>query len=610
MKNDSIQFEEHKKQIHKNFEINNLEESEIVLKKMLLLAKKTKKSTFYIYSYFYMGLVYKTKNNYTEAKNFYRKAMHIADSTKQYKLYADVAYGLGRILRNEGQLDIATKITYTALEKLAPINEGNNDEAIKLNFGLAEIEFSLKNYKKAIKIYENYLYKTPKKEHYLHGALGLLYDYEKEYDKAIYHHLESIKKYEKNPDLINNTATIYSNLGQSYLKSNQFSLAESSFLKAKQIIEKYDIKLGLGSLYYDLSRIENHKNNNSKEKELLKKAIVFAKNNVTTLKEAHFNLAVLYAKNNNILKKQIHLEHYNKINDSLFNLSRTKTIDELSTKYKVSKKELEIKRLEDLNNAEKKAHILYISFSSLLLLLLVALILLFRQRNITLKKLYKNKIKLKNEAVKNALIVLKNDTAKTEIKIINNERKRIARDLHESIAGNLAAIKFKLIESNTHKNLDTIIDNIDETYQSIRTISHNLKPSKFLTNSFSYLINQLCLPIKKDVEINVSFYPEKEINNIKELIQIESYKIIQEGLNNCIKHAEATLIEVSLTLHDDNHLNIIIEDNGVGFIKQKHPSGIGLLNIKERIEELNGNFLIDSKINSHTILNISIPNAI
>ncbi|MNL42064.1 Oxygen sensor histidine kinase NreB [compost metagenome] len=93
---------------------------------------------------------------------------------------------------------------------------------------------------------------------------------------------------------------------------------------------------------------------------------------------------------------------------------------------------------------------------------------------------------------------------------------------------------------------------------------------------------------------------------MNELVQIETFKIVQELLTNTIKHAKASKAELQLNLIE-NCLNILFEDNGIGFDTENYTRGIGFINLEARVKKLNGTFFLDSKLERGTIANIEIP---
>lgn len=148
---------------------------------------------------------------------------------------------------------------------------------------------------------------------------------------------------------------------------------------------------------------------------------------------------------------------------------------------------------------------------------------------------------------------------------------------------------------------------MDETYQQVRNLSHTLIPKKFSQNKFCEVLESYLNNISAASNLKILFltYPKKEINEMNENIQIETFKIIQELLTNTIKHAKATQIEIQLNLIE-NDLNLLFEDNGIGFNTSNYSKGIGFINLEARIQKLNGIFLIDSKPKRGTIINIEV----
>ena len=109
-----------------------------------------------------------------------------------------------------------------------------------------------------------------------------------------------------------------------------------------------------------------------------------------------------------------------------------------------------------------------------------------------------------------------------------------------------------------------------------------------------------------NLKISCNAYPKDRINDIEENIKVEIFKILQELITNTIKHAKATEVDIQFNLLE-NSINLLFEDNGLGFDSGKTSEGIGLNNIKSRIKKINGDFNIDSHMKRGTIINIEIP---
>lgn len=186
-----------------------------------------------------------------------------------------------------------------------------------------------------------------------------------------------------------------------------------------------------------------------------------------------------------------------------------------------------------------------------------------------------------------------------------NERKRIAEDLHDELGSNLAAIKLSVQKLPVEKNIYTpIVKMLDEASSDVRNISHNLMPPEFsktkLNELLTYYYNQLSN--EGDIKFNFHCLNYREQFNKNDELMI--YRIIMEITNNIIKHSGATESTIQL-LYNKTYLEIIAEDNGKGF-SAKENDGIGLISIRSRIEYLGGNIIIDSG-NSGTTTIIYIP---
>ncbi len=184
-----------------------------------------------------------------------------------------------------------------------------------------------------------------------------------------------------------------------------------------------------------------------------------------------------------------------------------------------------------------------------------------------------------------------------------NERKRIARELHDSIGQSLAAIKFVLekkisqLNSTAHYpgiKLEDIVPMIQNTMEEIRRISMDLWPSILDDLGLLSGINYFCRHFS---EIYSTIKIVKELSVAEEAIpsplKIVIYRILQEALNNIAKYSQADEVLISLQ-KKNSHLELTITDNGIGFDHQSFSKGMGLISMKERVELSGGNFTFTS----------------
>ncbi len=203
------------------------------------------------------------------------------------------------------------------------------------------------------------------------------------------------------------------------------------------------------------------------------------------------------------------------------------------------------------------------------------------------------------------------------IKGQEKERQIISEELHDDLGSNFATLKLhienllhnkKLEEKGKKEILEKSCALLDDAYQKVRDISHvksmGMVAQKGLVLALEKLGEQISS--KGNVEVHVDVFGFEKItgNPLKILL----YNTIQELLTNAIKHAKASQINIQITQHE-NELNVLVEDNGRGFAYSGKTleNGMGLYNIKNKIEHLKGTFIVDSILGHGTTININIP---
>lgn len=194
------------------------------------------------------------------------------------------------------------------------------------------------------------------------------------------------------------------------------------------------------------------------------------------------------------------------------------------------------------------------------------------------------------------------------------ERLRLSREIHDGIGQSLIALKLKLEsllyldEKEIKESIVTLTDQFDTTVDEVRRISNNLMPSVLQVFGIAVALKNLCtdtgIQTGLDFDYGVSGDPEKINPKIKTYL----YRIAQEAVNNTIRHAEATRIEMKLSV-DDELVSFTIKDNGKGFLKVKNSGekGNGLHNMRERVSLLHGTLIVKSIPGKGTSINIKIP---
>jgi len=201
---------------------------------------------------------------------------------------------------------------------------------------------------------------------------------------------------------------------------------------------------------------------------------------------------------------------------------------------------------------------------------------------------------------------------------VEDERKSLARELHDELGQYVSAIKiFSQNILNRTKGKDktisdsatTVISAANQIYDGMHSIIKKLRPGSLdnlgLTETLRDMVNSWNQQYEK---LNVKLKIDGDIDQLGEMANINIYRIIQEGMNNCVKHANASLVNIKLSIKKDQ-LTLLFKDNGVGFDKKilESTKQFGLVGIDERVKALDGQFEVVSEIDHGTQIRIILP---
>jgi signal transduction histidine kinase len=573
-----------------------------------------------------LGTIYEKRVNFKEAHKYYNQSIEISKALNDRMLLFRSLKSRGNLFYSNGFNEDALNNYITAMKIAEEENFQKEKILIYNNVGLVFSE--QKNYEKAKEYIQKSLSLDPSSniKYNIYNNLGIQYFHLHNYDSAgwCYHQSLIICDIMKKEEL---KAAPLANLGLLYSKQKKYEKALEYFHKAKKIYDKLGLKLeqiptlsNLGRLYQDLGDYKS-------AIKYLEKGMDYAQeaNNKSIQYKLHFNLAWVYKDIGEVDLSWGQIMIYKNLSDSIQSIESNKRIENLLAKFEIEQKEKEI----ELLNKEKELQIALLVakqseverqsqfrnitiISSIIIVIPILILLVVYQQKIKANEL----LTLRNEEInKQKILKLIQDhemkTINATIEAQEKERIRIASDLHDGIGGTLASIKLNLVQVKKEiggQKLKNIICKVDDTCQEIRTISHHLMPLKILQSSFKEMIENYLKEIAESNSLKLTFssYPKNKINQLPDETKIEVYRIIQELVNNIIKHAYAKHIDVQITGHK-GFINILIEDTGVGFDTSKINYGIGLNSIQSRVHLLKGDFNIDSSIGRGTIVNIDIP---
>jgi signal transduction histidine kinase len=189
------------------------------------------------------------------------------------------------------------------------------------------------------------------------------------------------------------------------------------------------------------------------------------------------------------------------------------------------------------------------------------------------------------------------------------ERQRISKELHDSVGQNILFIKSQIHKHFADSN-PSLSQSVDNALEEVRSISKDLYPNQLDQYGLISAIDDLCEKIKESTTIFVSSDVQLPEVNLSKETQINCFRIVQECVNNSIKHAKATAIRITGELAGGNFV-LIVQDNGVGFeierVQAKVHRSFGLLNLQERIRLLKGKFDLESAPGRGTKSIFTIP---
>lgn len=481
-----------------------------------------------------------------------------------------------------------------------------------------------------------------------YGNLCWLYMDLNQYDKAINYGLKGVEAGEQHADTIGLLISI-NNLALCYIRTfkndNAIELLKKQYEIGKRVNRVRSVRNALNNLAYayymagDAAELEkitvllNEYNNDNPNIDATNKCIQHISNAYNYIFHKEFQLAenellegmkiaetdslidpllTIYVTLSKVKFAQQELvsgNYYENKWDALTQSEKDKELsefaEELEKKYEIEKKENQLK-LQELEITRRKGfnH----AISGLTLTILVIFLLVYRS--------FKQKQKLQQQKISELETEKQLAAVEAVLKGEEQERTRLAKDLHDGLGGMLSGIKYSL---NTMKEnlimtpdnalaFERSIDMLDSSIQEMRRVAHNLMPETLLKFGLDTALKDFCFYINGSGVLKLNYQSFGFENKIlDESISVSIYRIIQELVNNIVKHANAGSAIVQLT-SSGNMLLIDVEDDGKGFdfSKVELESGIGWRNIRSRLEYLNGKLDVQSQPGKGTSVHIEI----
>lgn len=532
-------------------------------------------------TYVNIGNIYKRRAEYSNAINSYlegtRLFEQIGDTARLIYAYSNI----GAVLSDVEQYEKSLQYNSLSLELSSLINDSASicDGLVNIGsiyFDRGLLDDALINFNKALRIAE----KT--------NDIYMLY--------LINNSLSNINA--KNNEI------------KESLNESKLSLSYAKILGNPALISNALARLGAS--FMDLDKLDS-------AFLYLDKSIQMAQKNQAheVLITAYLWMAELQEKLNNSQSALDWYKQYQTLQKEASGERQKRIVAGLEIEYETEKKDLELseKALEIERNEAllSKRNYFIIALTGALISALIFFFLV--RRSLRQKKIIAEKdTVLQQEKV----LQLKKDQQVIALKSMmegeEKERSRLAKDLHDGLGGLLSSTKlhFSKIGSENEvlhqsENFKKALELLDTTSSEARKISHNLMPGALVKFGLVEALQDFCNNISTSNSLKIEFQSFGIEKRLPEAIEIMVYRIVQELINNTIKHAKASEVIVQL-MGSEKGLHLTVEDNGCGFDPENlNKPGVGINNIRSRVEFLNGLLEFDSEIGVGTTANVEVP---
>ncbi len=573
-----------------------------VNKATILLSKKLGDSLTLAESYWDLGEFHTRADS---AYYYYSKAHKLYHNLDKKITAARMLYNMAVVQGNMKDYTGSEINTIQALELLK--NSDNYKRLYNCYNQLGITSNNLNAYDKAISNYNKALEYAMKLDNRktlklsLINNIGFVYLSRKDYVNAVINFRQVVK----NDSVKFKDSKLYgkalNNLGYCYLKLNKQDDIPELFFKAEKILDTVHDFQGLALTIRNIAEYYATKKDTLKSMLYIDKSYIISKASADN--EGQLNalklLATVDTKNSARYAKS-----YIKLKDSLIQ-------EERSARDKFARIRFETNEFIAENETLAKQKQLWTGIAIGLLLLAGAVFIIVNQNAKNQRLIFQQKQQTNNQEIFNLMLSQKQKMQEGK----QIEQKRISEELHDGVLGKMLGVRMLLTGLNKRTGDDVIkertkaISALRDIEIEVRSISHELNDNAYRKiNDFINAIEYLLMGFQKSSGINYDFSYDQDIewDELSGDIKINTYRMIQECMQNSRKHAECTEVFVNFDIYDSNFV-IAMGDNGKGFKQDKERKGIGMRNLQSRIKKLDGQLDIESALGKGTKITLTVP---
>ncbi len=560
---------------------------------------------------------------------------------------AESHWDLATFFRNTGLAD-SSYYHYAKAQKLYE-RIGNDFHSGRMYYNMGYIQNMIKDYTGAeINLIRSIEILKPLKKNrqlYLsYNILGLISTSLKEYDNAINYFNKALEHGKNLPTFKSKQLTVQNNIGVIFSDQNkllktkawfQKMLAENENLKNEAPLAYCLALINLVQAKYLLGETEGV------EDDLMETLRIRTDlNDLTGIASSHFHLAEFYLQQKDTIRALSHgttakkvarqgndndrvletllllgavdsengVQHtleYIALNDSLQQ-------EERKTRNKFARIRFETNETIEQNRLLAQQKRLWIGIAVVVVLLALAAFLFFDQRAKNQKLRFQKEQQENNEKIFNLL----SDQSQKVEEGKKIAQKRISEELHDGVQGRLQGVRMLLLGLNKRTTPEAIdqrseaIKELQDIQEEVRAISHELSHAAYQKiHNFIKTIEDLLANVKESAKLDYSFEYDDSLqwDNLGSAVKVNLYRMVQESIQNCVKHAAANQLKLVFHLEKETLLRVSLIDDGKGFTIKKGRKGIGMRNIASRIAKINGEFDIESAPGKGTTVTFLIP---
>ncbi|MCB0572549.1 MAG: sensor histidine kinase [Phaeodactylibacter sp.] len=411
-------------------------------------------------------------------------------------------------------------------------------------------------------------------------------------------------------------AILYRNLANVKSELQQYNQAREDYMASLQAFRKLNNPLEAASVLLDIGNIFFAEGSFGDAANYYQKSLV----ELDTLSAPQlkakvlYSLAQAYSQKRDTGQASYYLSQFNQARNGLGQEANEALNFQLSLEEERREQEVALHR----NKLQQRQKVVNFSVAGLVILWLSLMVaLLYANNNRKRRRIAEQNEKIALQEVKEVIGNKELDRAYAFIEGQDDERKRIARDLHDRLGSMLSMIKLNFtavdermaeIQTENRQQYDKANNLLDEACEEVRRISHNLESGIIAKFGLQAQLESMAEDYNDTRQFAVELSTHGLKKRLNNTLEVRIYRIIQELATNVVKHARASKLTLQVNRFDEM-VNIMAEDNGIGFDPEqiKNKGGMGLQNVASRVHGLDGTLTIDSAPGRGTTIMIDIP---